>query len=161
MPKYKVQSNYYLLCNGEPVEVSEDVYRTWMYYYNKEQTAKKQFYNRVKTLEDGKQLEFPSRCISLDDTTRSVIAADPVNIEATYLRKELYRLLDDALNHLDEKYKAVIISLFFTGKTEQELANDLGKCQATISNYKRQALKDLKKYFQCCEYTLDELLEML
>lgn len=161
MAKYKERTNYYLMCNGKLIEVNEDIYRTWMYYHNKEKTAMKQFCNRTKTMPDGTQFEYPSRCVSLDDPNKPCNLSGQINIESAFIHKELIRLLDEALSHLDSQYEQVIRSLFYSGKTEQELAKEMGKCQATISNYKNQALKCLRTYFEHCEYSLTELLEML
>lgn len=161
MPKVKIRDHYYLKCNGVLVEVSEEVYRTWTYYYNKEQTTAKQYYNRIKTMPDGTKIVLPSRCISLDEDPKHLSMPSKINLEAAFSHKEIRRLLDDAISRLDSTYETVIRSIFFTGKTEQELAKELGKCQATISNYKQNALRILRSHLEKCEYSISELLEML
>lgn len=52
--------------------------------------------------------------------------------------------IKEALNKLKEKEKFIIIERFITGKTQMELAEEIGISQAQISRLEKTALKNIK-----------------
>ena len=53
--------------------------------------------------------------------------------------------LKDALNKLKEKEKYIIIERYITGKTQLELADEIGISQAQISRLEKSGLENIKK----------------
>ena len=65
-------------------------------------------------------------------------------------KKEEYDLdyklaLDKAMNNLKTRERQILESRFIIGKTQMEIANDLGISQAQISRIEKNAIKTLKK----------------
>ncbi len=57
-----------------------------------------------------------------------------------------YKLaLEKAMNHLKERERRILEERFMIGKTQMEIANDLGISQAQISRIEKNAIKTLKK----------------
>lgn len=52
--------------------------------------------------------------------------------------------LKEAINNLKDKEKFIIIERFITGKTQMELAEEIGISQAQISRLEKNALKNIK-----------------
>lgn len=161
MPKKKQRECYFIKCPYGKIEVEEPVYRAWVYWYNRELTSRKQFYNRTRTAKDGSKVYLPSQCISLDDPACSTKGLTSQSLAETYEVHEAQRVLNAALAQLDKVHRYVICELFFAGKTQQQIADTLGLCQTTISNYKRDALRLLRGLLLQSEYTASELLDML
>ena len=49
------------------------------------------------------------------------------------------------MNHLKERERRILEERFMIGKTQMEIANDLGISQAQISRIEKNAIKTLKK----------------
>ena len=52
--------------------------------------------------------------------------------------------LKEAINNLKDKEKFIIIERYMTGKTQMELAEEIGISQAQISRLEKSALKNIK-----------------
>lgn len=52
----------------------------------------------------------------------------------------------EALNNLDERQKNIIDQRYIIGKTQMEIASELGISQAQISRLEKDAINDMKKY---------------
>ena len=52
----------------------------------------------------------------------------------------------EALRKLEEREKLILALRFYEGKTQMEVANNIGISQAQVSRLEKAALKDLKKY---------------
>lgn len=161
MAKKKQKEHYFIKCPYGKIEVEEPVYRIWIYWYNKEITSKKQFYNRTQTSKDGSTIHLPSRCVSLDDPSSPTKGLATQSSAKLFEIHEAQRVLNAALAQLDTVHRYVIYELFFNNKTQQQIADVLGLCQTTVSNYKRDALHLLKDILLQSEYSSSELLEML
>ena len=53
--------------------------------------------------------------------------------------------VDDAINDLDNRSRKIIEERYIIGKTQMEIANELGISQAQISRLEKDAIKSLKK----------------
>lgn len=53
--------------------------------------------------------------------------------------------LDDALNNLKEKEKQIIKQRFFIGKTQMEIAEEIGISQAQVSRLEKDSLESIKR----------------
>ena len=54
----------------------------------------------------------------------------------------------DALNKLNEKEKNIIIRRYFNGRTQMEVADEIGISQAQVSRLEKTALNYIKKYYK-------------
>lgn len=162
MSNRKIKDRYFIPCKGVKIEVPEEVYRAWVYYYNMELTSTKLFYNRKKKNKDGTVEYLPSRNVYLDASNLSDrLHNKKDNPEYEYLHNEIHRLLSDAISQLDSDRQRVITLLFYYRMSETEIAGILGKSQSTVSNYKHQALKILCSILDEGPYSRAELLEMI
>lgn len=55
-------------------------------------------------------------------------------------------VLSEAMNRLSEREKHIIELRFFDGKTQMEVADEIGISQAQVSRLEKNALKTMKKY---------------
>ena len=54
--------------------------------------------------------------------------------------------LKEAIKHLNEREKNIIMLRFFKGKTQMEVADEIGISQAQVSRLEKGALKQMRKY---------------
>lgn len=54
--------------------------------------------------------------------------------------------LSEAMRHLDEREKHILNLRFFCGKTQMEVAEEIGISQAQVSRLEKSALKSMRKY---------------
>ncbi len=68
---------------------------------------------------------------------------DTKNTDANWLESIA---LDEAMKRLSDREKHILNLRFFCGKTQMEVANDIGISQAQVSRLEKSALKQLRKY---------------
>ena len=54
--------------------------------------------------------------------------------------------LKEAMKHLNSREKHILTLRFFAGKTQMEVADEIGISQAQVSRLEKTALKHMKKY---------------
>ena len=54
--------------------------------------------------------------------------------------------INEAMKHLDEREKHILSLRFFHGRTQMEVASEIGISQAQVSRLEKSALKHMKKY---------------
>ena len=54
--------------------------------------------------------------------------------------------LQQALEHLNERERSIIMSRFFDGRTQMEVAGEIGISQAQVSRLEKAALKQMRRY---------------
>lgn len=54
--------------------------------------------------------------------------------------------LQDAMNRLNEREKYIVNLRFFEGKTQMEVAEEIGISQAQVSRLEKGALRSMKSY---------------
>ena len=54
--------------------------------------------------------------------------------------------LQDAINRLNDREKYIINLRFFEGKTQMEVAEEIGISQAQVSRLEKSALRSMKNY---------------
>ena len=57
-------------------------------------------------------------------------------------------VLNEALKGLSERERKIIDMRFFNGKTQMEIADEIGISQAQVSRHEKNALKAMKKYME-------------
>lgn len=98
--------------------------------------------------------------IALDSTKETISMQEPIyndGGDTIYLEDQLddkkntnnkidtHILIKDAINTLKEKEKYIILSRYFEGKTQLELAEEIGISQAQISRLEKSGLDKMKK----------------
>ena len=68
---------------------------------------------------------------------------DPKNSDENWLENIA---INEAMKHLDEREKHILNLRFFRGKTQMEVANEIGISQAQVSRLEKSALKQMRKY---------------
>lgn len=56
--------------------------------------------------------------------------------------------LSDAIKRLPQKERYIVDLRFFKGKTQVEVANEVGISQAQVSRLEKTAIKSMRKYLQ-------------
>ena len=56
--------------------------------------------------------------------------------------------INEALKRLNEKEKNIIIRRYFNGKTQMEIADEIGISQAQVSRLEKNALNHIKRYYK-------------
>lgn len=54
--------------------------------------------------------------------------------------------LQSAMDRLDERERGIVIKRFFAGKTQMEVAQEIGISQAQVSRLEKAALKEMRRY---------------
>ena len=54
--------------------------------------------------------------------------------------------INEAMKHLDDREKHILRLRFFHGRTQMEVANEIGISQAQVSRLEKSALKQMRKY---------------
>ena len=54
--------------------------------------------------------------------------------------------INEAMKHLDEREKHILMLRFFHGRTQMEVADEIGISQAQVSRLEKSALKHMRKY---------------
>ena len=56
--------------------------------------------------------------------------------------------INEALKRLNNKEKNIIIRRYFDGKTQMEIADEIGISQAQVSRLEKNALDQMKRYYK-------------
>ena len=116
-----------------------------------------------KTCEIAKEMELPEEEVTfaLDAIQDPVSLFEPIyhdNGDAIYVMDQvrdeknsddqwLTRIMvDTGMDRLNEREKRIIELRFFQGRTQIEVADDIGISQAQVSRLEKNALKHMKKY---------------
>lgn len=162
----KETKQYYIKVKGQKVDVTEEVYRAYVRPVNASQRAARR---NGKCLVKGKRSGLVrctkdcSQCpyytvgnkmlggvLSLDAFAAfGYDKPSDVDIENEVSEKmehsERISALYSAIEYLTEQQKLVIKELFFNGKTQQKVAEQLGISQQAVSSILDRALASLKK----------------
>lgn len=68
---------------------------------------------------------------------------DTKNIDENWLENIA---LNEAMKHIDDREKHILNLRFFQGRTQMEVADEIGISQAQVSRLEKNALKQLRKY---------------
>ena len=81
------------------------------------------------------------------DTGDAIFVMDQVkdekNLDDSWLEKISIK---EAIKHLNEREKNILEMRFFAGRTQMEIANEIGISQAQVSRLEKNALGHIKKY---------------
>lgn len=68
---------------------------------------------------------------------------DEKNLDDSWLEEISIK---EAMKHLSEREKSILEMRFFSGRTQMEIANEIGISQAQVSRLEKNALGHMKKY---------------
>ncbi len=146
------EKGFYLYINGQPVEVSEEVYRE----YNRAEEKERYFMRRLKKGRfvidpDGQTVDYiPSREASYDQLMEAdwdfPAPGDPM--DDVMIKAQLLEKLEEALCSLSEEERKLIWEIFYLEKTEREVSIAYQITQTAINKRKRKILEKLKKFFE-------------
>lgn len=158
--------HYYIKVKGQRVEVTEEVYRAYVRPVTSSQrTARRNGRCLVKGKRAGlvRCTKDCSKCpyyLAGNKLLGGVLSLDAfaaygydepsdVDIESEVSEKlersEQISALYSAIEHLTEQQKLVVKELFFNGKTQKKVAEQLGISQQAVSNILDRALASLKR----------------
>jgi RNA polymerase sporulation-specific sigma factor len=81
-----------------------------------------------------------------NEGTDTIYLCDQLNDKkGNYYDQDLKISLNDALNHIKDKEKYILLNRYIYGKTQTELSFELGISQAQISRLEKNAVEDIKR----------------
>lgn len=139
--------------NGQAVAVNDAVYAAYMQGDRKNRYFENDLkVERIIRDEDGSIKEIiPSREDSLDrlmDDNAAQYADGDESVEDAVFRRITAKTLYTALGKLPAKEQALMIALYFDGKTERALAMKIGISQSAVHKQKNRILKKLKVFLE-------------
>ena len=146
------EKDFYLYMDGQPIPVSEEVYREYYRAENKE----RYFMGRLKkghtTVDpDTQQIQYiPSREVSYEQLLEQdwQFAAPDASVEDKVVRSDMLEKLEAVLHSLSAEELAMLETLFYLEKTEREVAGLYDVSQNTIHYRKSRLLDKLKKMME-------------
>ena len=139
-------SKQYIMKNGIVVEVSDEIYKMLkksdrrIRYVEEDLKQTRYIINKKKCT----TREIPAREDSLDRLT--ALGFDFTDSTADFDEAVLIKImLDQALEKLSDEERYLITQLFYFGRTERSLAEELGVSQYTVNRNKHKILKKLKE----------------
>ncbi len=138
-------SKQYIMKNGIAVEVSDEIFEILkksdrrIRYVEEDLKQTRYIINKKKCT----TREIPAREDSLDRLT--ALGFDFTDSTADFDEAVLIKImLDQALEKLSDEERYLITQLFYFGRTERSLAEQLGVSQYTVNRNKHKILKKLK-----------------
>lgn len=136
--------------NGQFVDVSEEVYQTYMQGDRKMRYFERDLKTEWTILTDGgtTQQIIPSREDSLErltDDNAMQFSDFGESVEDAVLRKLDEDALHRALEKMTDEEYALVHALFYAGLTERAYARELHISQAAVHKKKQRILKKLKE----------------
>ncbi len=139
-------SKKYIIKNGASVEVSDEVYKILRKWDRRIKYVEHDL-KETRYIIDQKEetvKEIPSREDSLDRLT--ALGFDFENRSADFRESVSDKImLEQALEKLSDEERYLITQLFYFGRTERELAEELGVSQYTVNRNKHKILKKLRE----------------
>ena len=131
---------YYIKIKGEPIPVTEKIYRAykrpvWREKKNKEVRAEREVSYDVM-VEIGREPE-----------DKSQERVDKIVVEKLFLEK-YSKLLPKALAELDEDEKFLIDEIYFKKQTERDISDMIGISCVAVHKRKKKILKKLKIFLE-------------
>lgn len=146
------EKDFYLYMNGEPVKVSEEVYREFYRGEDKERyfmgKLKK---GRTTVNQDTQEIRYiPSRELSYEQLVEQdwQFAASDISVEDKVVKAAMIEKLQSILHNLTAEEMALVEELFYLEKTEREAAKRFAVSQNTIHYRKNKVLEKLRKLIE-------------
>lgn len=139
------ENKYTLLVNKKRVIVTEEVYRA--YYQQKEREA---YLDKLSKKHDMSFEECEEKGIQVDYllTLEQSIEDRLIEEEDKLIKVEMLAKLTEAMEKLSGQELSMINELFFKGKSERQLARQLGVYQYAVHKRKVRILEKLKNLLE-------------
>lgn len=132
-------NKYTLVVNKKRISVTEEVYRA--YYQQKERET---YLDKLSQKHDISFEECEEKGIQVD----YLLSHSQESIEDKLIKAEMLAKLTEAIEKLSEQERLLIYELFFRGKSERQLARQLGVYQYAVHKRKLRILEKLKKLLE-------------
>jgi RNA polymerase sigma factor (sigma-70 family) len=139
-------SKKYIIKNGTAVEVSDEVYKILRKWDRRIKYVEHDLKETRYIIDQKKETvkEIPSREDSLDRLTD--LGFDFENRTADFRETVSDKImLEQALEKLSDEERYLITQLFYLGRSERDLAEELGVSQYTVNRNKHKILKKLRE----------------
>ncbi len=139
-------SKKYIIKNGTAVEVSDEVYKILRKWDRRIKYVEHDLKETRYIIDQKKETvkEIPSREDSLDRLT--ALGFDFENRTADFRETVSNKImLEQALEKLSDEERYLITQLFYLGRSERDLAEELGVSQYTVNRNKHKILTKLKE----------------
>lgn len=123
--------SYFIITNRKRVEVKKEVFLCCLYSYRKVGRLQQQDHDHVDLYED------------MDIFSKG--EEDPLQGLA---KQQLQELITEALRCLTEQERSLIVDIFYKGKTQQQISEELQMPAYSVSRMKARILKKLKKIIE-------------
>lgn len=146
------EKDFYLYIDGQPIKVSEEVYRE----YKRAEDKERYFMRRLKkgrfVVDPEEQTVdyVPSREASYEQLLEADwnFPAPGESIDDVMVRIQLLETLEKALHSLTAEERELIWEIFYLEKTEREVSAVYNLTQTAINKRKKKILEKLKKFFE-------------
>ncbi len=139
-------SKKYIIKNGTAVEVSDEVYKILRKWDRRIKYVEHDLKETRYIIDQKKETvkEIPSREDSLDRLM--ALGFDFENKTADFRKSVTDKImLEQALEKLSDEERYLITQLFYLGRSERDLAEELGVSQYTVNRNKHKILKKLRE----------------
>lgn len=165
----KEQKQFYLMVNGQKVEVSEEVYRAYVRPVRAQQRADRrnwrcivmaEKYGLVRCKADcnecpyaqqgnaptGNETSLDALCAAGYDAPSTLdLEADLIDCEE---RLEQAARVQKAISRLNVRQQYIVRAIYFDGKSKTEVAQELGLKKSALSQALSRIMQLLKKFLQ-------------
>ena len=145
------EKDFYLYIEGQPVKVSEEVYREYKHAEEKERYFMKRLKKGKFVVDPEKQtVEYvPSREASYEHLLEADwdFPAPDEPVDGAVIKAQTLETLDRALQSLTDEERELIHEIFYLEKSEREISAVYNLTQAAIHKRKKKILEKLKKVF--------------
>ena len=163
------QKKFYVTVNGQKVEVSEEVYRAYVRPVRAQQRAERRNWRckvkgqRLNLVRCKKDCSSCPYAIQGNNATGNLLSWEALvesgydapaedNIEEAFALEEEYSekitALRTAVKQLNERQQLIVKAIYFDGRSQASIAEELGITQATVSVNLKRALTRLKKFLK-------------
>jgi RNA polymerase sigma factor (sigma-70 family) len=132
-----MSKEYYLTLKGVKVTVTEEVYRAYIQPFWKEKKR------RQRQTANGSIPLSLDRLIEESDSEFDI--ADGIDIAEDVTREQMRAEVRRIIAQLPETDRAILLGYYLGGKTERELAAELGMCQKSVNNNRHRILGKLRE----------------
>ena len=163
----KEQKQYYVTVKGQKVPVSEEVYRAYVRPARAQQRTEKrnkrcqvkgERFGLVRCKDNCAECPYAEKAVFGSEQSLEALAESgfespaATDMEADLLaaeeKEEQAKRLQSAIACLTERQQYLIREIYFNGKTQKEIAEEIGATKQPVSNAIHRALTSMKKYLE-------------
>lgn len=143
------EKDYFLFINGQYIQVSKDIYEEY-YYWERQERYFMNDLKKGKTIinpETGETMIIPSKEVSYEQYFRyGESFAVKEEVEEDQVIDQI--ILNEAIQTISREEKELIWELFFLGKTERQVSEELHIARTTLRHRRDKILAKLKRYLE-------------